>query len=536
MSAERRIFNHSRPLLVLAVAALGFASGCKPSRRPVYQGEGRLVAAGPAREVLAASAGGGVAWLADPELASDRGHNTSNQVYLGTATFTLTGAPITLGRNVATVPGSFFFSPSGAQVGALTQWSFRNQHGTLVIGDVVEGRARTIAQTVSFFAFSRDGRLLGYVADGSLWLGPADGSIPAEKVADDVSTFELSPDGRSILARSRSLQGGRLVYLEPDSKAPPVVLGGGTAEYRWSPDGERIAFTSRNDEGGYDLFVGKAGEKAEKVGSGVPMFRFSPDGNHLAFIGDVSFKKQFGDLFLLPQGSKASVKIGETVTDFAFDSSGKRIAWLNKYNAQNRGGTLTWATVSAKPEPHSFGSDVPSFIWSHDGGHLAFVKRQLTPIFSIDLFLAKAEGGSEAVQVGQGVFGYSFDDEDDRLFMRTQCTRNGRACELRTVSVDEPTSPPVTVARGIFTFEPATADGSTLLITYARTDMDAMDLAVVHSDGSAKPRILDQRVLAGTQLVKGEKPSVAYAVLDPQRLGVYSAEIHGGASAAATAE
>jgi len=514
-----------RALLVLAcVGAFGLAA-CKPSSRPAYQGEGRLVAAGPAREVLAAPGGGALAWLAEPTLASDRGHNTSNQVYLGIATFSAFGPPVTLGRGVATVPGSFFFSPSGAQVGALTQWSFQGQTGVLVVGDVNHSKARTVARDVSFFAFSRDGETLGYVAESALWIGPADGSAPAAKVANDVSTFEFAPDGSSLVARSRSLMGGKLSLVEPGSGRLPTDLGEGTAEYAWSPDGSRIAFTSRNAAGGYDLFVLKPGQRPEKIGSGVPTFRFSFDGKHLAYIGDVSFKKQFGDLFLLPGGSKTSVKLGETVIDFAFSPSSERIAWLDKYNAQNRGGTLTWAQVGPKPEPHDFGPDVPSFIWSPDSEHLAYAKRQLTPVFSIDLFLAEAGGENETQQVGQGVFGYAFDTDSERLFMRTRCTRNGRACDLRSIPVAKPDEASTLVARAIHTFEPATEDGDLLLITYARTDADALDIAVVPSDGSQEPRMLDQRVLAGTQIVRrGKESGVAYAVLDPNRLGVYLAE------------
>ncbi len=516
----------------MAFLAALILAGCKSSRKVVYQGEGKVVAAGPAREVIVAPNGSAVGWLAAPDLARDKGFNASDHLYIGTATFSAMGAPVTLGRGVTTLPGAFFFSPSGAQVGAITEWSFKRQTGALVIGDVDRSSARQVGKQVSFFGFSPDGGLLGFVDENSLMVGPADGSAPPSKVAEEIATFEFAPDGESLIARRRALGGGQLVYVALSEGAEPRVIGERVADYRWAPDGSGIAFTSRNDRSTTDLFVTTPDGKARQVGQGVPTFRFSGDGKHLAFIGDISHTKQFGDLFLLAQGSEKAAKLGEGVTEMGFDPTGARIGWLNRYSAQSRGGTLTWAFTSGKHEPHEVGPNVPSFIWSHDGRHLAYVQRQLEEIFSIDLFLASADdeaGGEGAVtKVAQGVFGYSFSGDDRRLFMRTECTRNGRACTLRAVDVEKPADSATTIARAIHTYEPANEDESILLVTYARTDADALDLAVVPADGSQKPRMLDQRVLAGTRVLRDKDPKIAYAVLEPGRLGVYLADVSTG--------
>jgi len=512
------------PIVLPLLALAAVVAGCKSQAPAVYQGEGRLVAKGPAREVIASPGGEALAWLADPDLAKDKGHHAPDHMYLGTATFSAMGAPIVMGREVATIPGSFFFSPTGAQVGALTSWSFKKQVGTLVVGDVAMSRVRTVAEGVSFFAFSADGAKLGWVAEGVLWIDAADGSGDAIRIAEGIATFDFSPDGKTVAARRRALDGGQLVVAGVAGGAQQV-LGDRVADYRWSPDGARLAYTARNETGSADLYLETPGSAPVRVGKDVPAFRFAPKGGHLAFIGDVSPKKQFGDLFVLSAGAGAAAKIGEEVTDFDFDPTGTRIAWLNKYSPQNRGGALTWANVAANPEKHALGPNVPSFVWSHDGAHIAFVQRQFAPIFSIDLFLASVAGDDAATKVAQGVFGYSFSGSDARLYFRTQCTRNGRACDLRSVAVKAPESEAITVARGIHTYEPATADESVLLVTYARTDADALDLAMVPADGSAAPHMLDQRVLAGTKIVSGKVKGVAYAVLDPARLGVYLAEV-----------
>ncbi|HWV38810.1 MAG TPA: hypothetical protein VN033_10085 [Vulgatibacter sp.] len=509
-------------LLPIFLAALALA-GCKSNSTPVYRGEGKLVAKGPAREVIAAPGGDALAWLAEPHLAKDKGHNAPDHMYLGTATFSAFGAPIVLGRDVATLPGSFFFSPTGAQVGAITSWSFKKQSGTLVVGDVAMSQARGVAEDVSFFAFGPDGAQLGWVAEGVLWVGPADGRGDPARIAEGIATFEFSPDGRSIAARRRAISGGQLVLARLGG-GEVQTLGERVADYEWSPDGTRLAYTARNDTGSMDLFLETPGRTPVRVGKSVPAFRFSREGGHLAFIGDVSHKKQFGDLYVLPKGASTAAKLGTEVTEFDFDPTGARIAWLDRYSPQSRGGALTWAKVAANPKPRRLGPNVPSFIWSHGGGHLAFVQRQLSPIFSIDLFLADVSGEEDAVKVAQGVFGYSFSGNDERLLFRTNCTRNGRACDLRSAPLASPAES-LLVARGIHTYEPATPDESVLLVTYARTDADALDLAMVPADGSASPHMLDQRVLAGTKIVSGQNQGVAYAVLDPARLGVYLAEV-----------
>ncbi|WP_373048298.1 TolB family protein [Vulgatibacter sp.] len=511
------------PLLL----AVGLAAGCKSNSQPAaYKGEGRLLADGPAREVVTAPGGGAVAWLADPQLASDKGVNTSNQVYVGKVRMAPTsgGPAITLGDGVATLPGTFFFSPDGGKLGALTAWSFPKQHGTLVVADVARGESRKVADEVSFFAFSPDGRQLGYVADRKLSVELAAGGAPVA-IAPNASTFEFSPDGKSLLVRRRAIGGGGELLLVDLAKPDQAqALADDVADYRWAEDGKRLAFTARNDKGGTDLYVVEPGSKPAKVGEGVPTFRFSPDGRHLAFIGDVTIQKQFGDLYVLPAGVAKPVKIGTTVTDFTFAPTSKRIGWLDKYSPQSRGGNLSWAELSEKPEAREVAKNVPSFVWSHGGDALAFAARQTTPVFSIDLDLYRIGKDEKPVRVGRGVFGYSFSGKDDRLFFRTECTRNARSCDLHAVSVEKPSEPARKIATGIFTYEPDPHDESMLMITYARTDADALDVAAVPADGSAGPKTLDRMVAHGTRFVGGEGDQIAYAVLDQKRLGVYVAE------------
>jgi dipeptidyl aminopeptidase/acylaminoacyl peptidase len=428
---------------------------------------------------------------------------------------------------VATIPGSFFFSPTGGHVGALTQWSFQRQEGTLVVASTAQARPRTVAEKVSFFAFSKDGAWIGYVSDGVLRVEPADGG-DAKEIAKEVSTFELSPDGKSLLARKKMVAGGHLLLAHHGtSTEPPKVLAPQVSEYHWSPDGARFAYTARSEEGGNDLYVATVEGNARQVGKGVPSFVFSPTGRHLAFLGDTSVRKQFGDLFVLVGGAEEATKLGETVTEFAFAASDDRIAWLDSYDPQSRGGQLKWKDVTAEGEPVSIAHDVPSFVWSKDGANLAYIRRVHQPIYSIDLFLARlGQGEPEIFTIAKGVFGYSFSSDGERLFLRTECIRNGRSCELYSVRTADPAASIQHIAGGIHTYEPDPLDESVLMITYARMDSDTFDLGVVPADGSGSVRRIDRMVLPGTRLLVGkDEVSITYAVVEAGRQGVYVADV-----------
>lgn len=503
------------------VLALG---ACKTAEPPPYQGKGRVVSQGPAREVIASPDGSAIAWLADPAQAKERGVNAPDHVYVGRATYSTGGDPIVLGEGVATILGTFFFSPTGDHVGALTQWLFKKGEGTLVVGSTRGGGVRTVAPKVSFFAFSRDGKWLGYVTDGRLRIEPADGGEAVE-IAEEVATFEFSPDARWVLARKRTVAGGHLLLAPRDGQMAARPLASRVNEYKWSPDGGKIAYTARSEEGGSDLFLAKVDGTPRRVGKGVPSFSFSPGGKHLAFVGDTSPRKQFGDLFVLPEGAQEATKVGETVTEFAFSPNDARIAWLDQYRAENRGGTLKWKEVG-KEEIHELAHNVPSFLFSPDGRNLAYIQRVLQPVFSVDLFLARLGGKEpETFTIAKGVFGYSFTRDSRRLFLRTECVRSGRVCELYSVEVADPASTVTKVAGRIHTYELDPVDESVLMLTYARVDGDALDLGVAPADGSAGAIMLDRMVIPGTKLLGGTAPRIAYAVLEKDRMGVYLADI-----------
>ncbi len=523
----------SLPLAVLVALA-----ACKPPAEQQQKGLGVRIAEGPSRDVTPAPDGASLAYVADPKPAKELGiRDVSDTTWIGAARFVPAGggAPVGLGGGVATMPGSIVYSPDGAFVAALTAFSFKDQTGTLVVGDVRRGTTRTVAEKVSFFAFTRDGAKLGWVADETLSVGPSDGALPPVAVVGSASTFEFSPDGRRLLARRKLVADGALLLFDvPSPGSAPGTgkkLGTSVADYNFSPAGDRIAFTARGVDGSYELHLAPLDGEPARLGTGVPSYSFSPDGKHLAFQAGVSPAKQYGDLMLLAAGAKQPAKLGEFVSEVRFAADGSHVAWLEKYDPGSRGGTLAYAKVEAEPIPKKLGNHVPSFLWSRTGAYLAYLQRQLKPVYSVDLYLEKLGAEGPPVKVAQGAFGFDFGRGDDLLYFRSGCVRNGRACELSVVPAARPTEAARKIASGVFTFEFDPAEQRYLMLTYARMDADALDVAVVPADGSQAPKTLDTLVAPGTRWVGKDGDRISYAVIDRKRQGVYVADVEAALAA-----
>jgi hypothetical protein len=124
--------------------------------------------------------------------------------------------------------------------------------------------------------------------------------------------------------------------------------------------------------------------------------------------------------------------------------------------------------------------------------------------------------------VGEGVFGYGFAPQNPYLLLRTKCTREGRACDLRRLDLSQLSKPPEQVAEGVYNFRPSPPDGSRILISYARLDSEAFDLAVYDVKSRAF-EVLDRAVLLPGFWVGPEAKDVVYTVVDRSRAGLYRA-------------
>ena len=407
-------------------------------------------------------------------------------------------------------------------------FDFKEQTGTLVLGDAKTGTTRVVAEQAGYFAFSKDGRWLGYVAKDRFRLEPPDGAFPAQELVEGAGTFEFSRDGSRFLVRRRLLSEGALLVgaLGPPGTpiAPPVEIQKAVADYAFSPDAKLVAYTARGDGMGHDLFVRPDGGKPTRLGTGVTGFLFSPDGRTLAFQANVTPNKQYGDLYVLLEGRAEAIKLGDGAAQPGFSRDGTHLAWLDKYDPQSRSGTLMWAKLSETPTPKKAGTAAQNFLWSRTGKYLGFVSRQTKPIFSIDLFLETIGSAEPAVRVAPGVFGYEFAPGDTTLFFRGHCVRNGRACELLTVPPAGPYDAPKTIAHGIYTFEWDPTE-TRFMLTWARMDMDAYDVGVMPADASRPAVTLDEAAAPGTRWVGAEGRAIGYALLRRGRSGLFLADV-----------
>ncbi len=91
--------------------------------------------------------------------------------------------------------------------------------------------------------WSRDGKRIGYVREGKLYL-QAVGSLSGFETGLPSGAFEWSPDGKRIAVGTPSGRSGEIrVYDEATRSVQPVTSLHEDSDYpTWSPDGSRIAF------------------------------------------------------------------------------------------------------------------------------------------------------------------------------------------------------------------------------------------------------------------------------------------------------
>jgi hypothetical protein len=387
------------------------------------------------------------------------------------------------------------------------------------------GEPRSIAEDATYFRFSPDSARLGYVARGDLHL------VELETGADrllvpQTSTFSFASNGKRLLARRPSAAGGTLFLCDLAGGAPRK-LGDNVGEYEFSPDGASVGFTARS--GGpaepYALFLSRADEIVpRKVGDGVSAFLFSPDSRFVAYIDGLTPTKMLGSLEVASVSGGPSRKLGEDVVEQRFSPSSSGIAFRESH--EDKAGRK-WMTfkVAALPggDVKVLGENVPNFLWSFEGGELAFLKRVLKPDYSVNLMVYRL--GTEAPrQVDRGVFGYQYAPGDRALWYRTRCIRNGRECDLMSVKVSGDEAP-VRVVQGIWSFRP-NRTGERLLLTYPRLDTEAAaDLGILDVGANKPSRGIDVHTLPGATFADDAGTRVVYIVSQRNREGVYVADV-----------
>jgi hypothetical protein len=432
------------------------------------------------------------------------------------------GAPRKVGEGVTNVPGGQLFTKDSGYALFLNGYNPASQSGALhvlALGDPAAEPVR-LGEAVTYMLPSPDGKLLAFVDGGVLKLGPLPAG-PFKDVAGEVSTAQFTPDGRTLFFKRRLVAAGGLAAVSVDKPEAPRKLGDYVGDYAVSSDGQRVAWQARSDaeRGMYDLFVAEVAKLApRKVASGVKVFAFSPDGRWLARTENGK-PELLGDLHVGPADGSPGRKVAERVEEFAFSPDSQALGSLERYDPSARAGLMSVVKLP-DGEPRRVGDRVPNFTWGSDGRYVAFLSRFLKPIYSVDLMLYPV-GEEKAEKVHAGVFGYGFTPGNAEVIFRTNCIREGRACDFKALPLPRSQPEPATWLQGIFSYK-LSEDGQRMLITYARMDSDTYDVGVYDLKTKAR-KTLDQRVQIPAYFAGPGDSHVAYLVTQGKSPGVYVA-------------
>jgi hypothetical protein len=505
-------------------ALLCLIAACARSKEP-GAGLGKAVFEGPARG-LAPSPDG--AWLAFLDGCAEV---TASFLPPRTARCDLRlvpsagGAARRIASGVTTLAHGVGWAPRGGFLAVLAEYDHAAAGGTLLL---VRGGSEPekVADGVTFHGFLPGGDAVAAVAGGRLVRARPGAAPEWTPGAENVSSFDVDPASSSraagevvALLRRPVQAGGALVALTAQG-AGAREIARGAGDYAFSPAGGAYAFTVQAG-GGYELRVASASGAPRAVAKQVRAFAFSGDGRAIAFLADAEPGRQ-GNLLAGAIGAPP-VALAREVGEFRWAKDAARLAWLEEYDPRVRSGTLGAGAPGLAPR--RFAANVSDFELSPDGALVAFLQHTTRGGYSVDLGLARVQGEEKPRVVAQGVFGFSFSPDGRWLYYRTRCVRNAEACDLERIPAAglPEGAKPEGIAAGVKSFEFDPRDPGRILVTWQRTDMVALDLAVWER---GKLVAVDTRTLPGSARFLGpDSRRVAYVVVARERPGVYVAEL-----------
>jgi dipeptidyl aminopeptidase/acylaminoacyl peptidase len=510
----------NRTLLALALAA---ASCARTAERPA--GLGRRVAEGQARNLRPSPDGSALAWLdrcaRPPSPLVPQGVVSCDLVVAPAAG----GAPHRVAEGVTSLPQGLAWSPDGKALAALAEYDYATGLGALVWVRP-DGERRRLAAGVGFYGFGPRGEL-AFAAGGQLfWAEPGREPAAVER-ASGVATFEFAPAGAAAtaLAARRDRAAGAHLLAVAGGRLLGFDRRKAVGDYAFSPRGDHLAVTVQAGQG-YDLemgTLGAAGPITRPIGRNVQSFAFSRDGGAIAYVADI-LPGRPGDLYAIGAGDPGvrPELLGRRVGEYRWAAATARLAWLQDFDPRVRAGTLVAGGPGAKPVV--LGRNVTAFDLTPDGSRAAFLEHVTAGGYSVDLKLAST-GGATADTVARGAFGFDFSPDGATLYYRTSCVRQAEACDLYAVPAQGLPAgrAPEKIADGVKSFEFDPRDPTRLLVTWARKDLVALDLAVREK---GKLVAVDKAALPGSAFfLPPDSARVAYIVVDPKRAGVYVAEL-----------
>ena len=518
--------------LSLALCVAATLAGCKESSsrtaastKPLVGGVGRLLVAGRIDDPRVSPDYRFATFLKDAQKPPVRG--VSPKVRVGTleAVSLSDGTLRKLGEGVTNAPGGYLVSPDARWVLLLEGYNMVSQAGVAKLLDLTrpEAKALTLGQAVTFFAFSPDSKHVALVDDGVLKLSPV--GQDARRLGGEVSTATFSQDSKTLVFRRKLSAGAALLVAKVGGTAEPLKVSDGVVAYTLSPDSARVAFTKRSPEtqNTVDLWESPLAKPApHRVAEGTSAFAFSPDGKWLGRTEAVPPGGE-GKLVVGPANGGPGKPVGEKVSTFQFAPTSNAVAALGQWNERTNVGKLTVATlpdvtVDTAPER------ARDLTWDPTGRFIAYSAQVLKPMIAINLYVYSL-GTKTSRKVGDWVYGWTFAPKDHYLLFRTDCQREGRACDLDLLDLTKEAEAKK-VLSAVYTFQPS-PDAQRLLFTYARLDSETFDAATF--DVGKKTRLtLDERTNLPTLFAAEDGSRALYVVPGGAHPGLYLAPTAGG--------
>jgi len=511
---------------VLFRSPVATATGCSKgggqpaqAEKPLVGGLGKRLAAGPVADLKLTKDGAHATFLRNPKRPAIQGVSPLMVLgELGLVSFKDDTVRF-IGQGVSNRPGSVLFSPDSSWLFFVDGFNAASESGvlrTLRLGQAGEPEQR--GRAVSFVTISPTGKTFAFVDGGVLRVASLEPGSTARAVATEVSTAQFTSDGAFLVVHHRRSAGGGLEVARVDGSRPSVRLGDPVGDWTISPDGHRVAFAvdSRTARDTRDLWLATIPEgRPSRLGSGVTAFSFSPDSALLARLEEGRADSP-GKLVVGPGSGGAGRMLAERTGKFWFSPDSKALAALTNYDEKKGWGRLTYVEMP-DGKPVELGTRVSTTIWSPDDKYLAFNSTVFKPLPSVDLWL-HVRGRPSATKVMTNVYGYDF-GPGGVLYLRSECIREARACTLERVDLSVPEAKPAPILEGIFGFRPSEA-GNRMLVTYARTDADTYDVAVLNLKTNVRVT-LEERILLPALFADPQGNKVVYLVSQGERSGLY---------------
>lgn len=504
-------------------------------RLPVL-GERRLE--GEAQDLRASADGTVLTALLEPRKPTVQG--VPPPMRLGTlwAVPTKGGEPHKLGSGVVNMPGGWLHTADSKWILFTTSWEPTTQMGDLHVQDAKDlGTERQrIASRVNYFVPSDDGSQVAYIANAVLYAGPLPAG-PFRELAGEVSTAEFSADGRYLYFKRKFSSAGGLYQLDLKQPKPePRRLIDHVTEYTVLRSGKHVVVLARATPADrtFQLHVFDVeGTKSRKIADDAHRYRVSRDGKYLAWRdNEPGPDKGALSVMALPDGKPR--ELGKNVADFDFSPDGKRFVYRDNYNELALGGRegnneekklverVGDLTVVEMPDgqPKLLARQSPNFLFAPGGNTLAFTARIDRPEVTRRLSLYPA-GAAEPFALKDWLYEYQFPASGEVLYFRSDCLREGRACDVNAVPANATKDTKIErIVEGAYGFR-FSADGKKALIAFAHLTDQTFDIALRNLE-TGEQKMLDQYVEWPALLLPDA--SVAYLVSEKNRPGVYVAK------------